>query len=119
VVCRLTSWLGGLAFRRTVAVVCALAFLIVSFAHTFHHIDGTATQAEYQLSSVSGSDDTPDPAKKASGSVEHCHGCGMTALLSEPVSLNLSETADRTTTQIVGIRPHPPAFENPPPIASI
>lgn len=118
VIRRLTAWLGGSAFRRTVAAVCALAFLVLSFAHALHHVDGIGSQAGYELSSVTGLDDSPDGAKKPDGSIEHCHGCGMMALVSGTVALDRPERAD-CTTRIVSLRSNPPALENPPPIAAI
>lgn len=47
-----TRWLAGSAFRRTIAAVCALSFLFVSFAHALQHVDSNGAPASYELASA-------------------------------------------------------------------
>ena len=114
-----TRRLGGSAFRRTVAAVCALAFLFVSFAHALHDIDGAGAPAGYELASTGGTGDSPDPAK-SSPSVEHCQACcGMISIVGGVASLDAADTLDHATWLLASMRPHRPAFDDPPPIASL
>lgn len=114
-----TRWLAGSAFRRTIAAVCALSFLFVSFAHALQHVDGIGAPASYELASPSGTDDVPDP-QKPNASFEHCHACcGLTAILSDDASLDLADSAQPATLLLTSIRAHRPTFENPPPITSV
>jgi len=114
-----TRWLAGSAFRRTIAAVCALSFLFVSFAHALQHVDGIGAPASYELASPSGTDDVPD-SQKSNASVEHCHACcGLTAILSDVTSLNAADTGQPAMLLLTSVRPHRPTFENPPPITSV
>jgi hypothetical protein len=117
VIRRLAALLSRLAFRRTVAAVCAVAFLTVGVAHALGHCDHGAVPAGYELTSGA-ADEAPEPAKSAS--VEHCHGCSMVAVMGDAPTLpaGLVGPVFRGV-RLDGIRPHPPSAENPPPITAI
>jgi hypothetical protein len=100
--------------RRTLAAVCALAFLLVTFAHTFHHaaLAGTLTS---QIE-VSASDDSPDGPNKVTGFVEHCHGCTTVGTMSDPLlELAAYIVAIDPTTGVNGFSPYSRPADIPPP----
>jgi hypothetical protein len=106
------------ALRRAVAVVCAVAFLVVGFAHSLHHFDAAPASHSYQTAS-SPSDTSPETSKKPSLAVEHCHGCVMVAMEIAVQSAASMLSPDRPAVGLDGIHPYPPVAETPPPIASI
>jgi len=116
---RLTEWLRGLAFRRAVAAVCALAILVVGFAHTLHHFDGKVIQAGYEVSSVTGADGSADPEKLSASHGDHCHGCSMIAVLGQARVLDVPTKSEDVPTVLMGLHPRSVTFETPPPIRSI
>lgn len=114
----LTAWLRGAAVRRAVVSVCVLALLTVTFAHSLHHFDGIPGQSGHQVSSILDSDDGPDGAKHSGTSVEHCHGCVMTAVVSDAPSLQPPEATNLDPGPVSDTRSSPPSFDNPPPISA-
>lgn len=102
-------------WRRCVATVCALAFLVFGFLHTMHHHAVAASGAPEIVVSL---DTQPDPDKAdVSG---HCHACVMVAMLGLQAAIALrDQPAEVPATTPKGMRPHPPAAETPPPILSI
>jgi hypothetical protein len=105
--------------NRTVALACAVALLIVTFAHSIHHFAGSAPTNVVQ-ENVNTSDTSPDSSNKASIMIEHCQGCSMIAMvvLAQPVVPNRI-AADLPMRRVDEKRPHSPAVEIPPPIAMI
>ncbi len=114
----LTAWLTGAAVRRAVAAVCVVTLLTVTFAHSLHHFDGMSGQGGHEVSSVLGSDDSPDGAKQPGPSVEHCHGCVMIAVMSDLPSLQAPEPTNLDPPSDSDTRSSPPSFDNPPPISA-
>jgi len=116
---RLSSIVHGLALRRAVAIVCAVALLTIGFAHSVHHFGGAVSAVAVQAD-VGTSDDSPDTSKKASLAIEHCHGCTMIAMaaLAQPAVPTLI-AADIPVRRFDDKRPHPPVAETPPPISTI
>ncbi|WP_453997951.1 hypothetical protein [Afipia felis] len=106
--------------RRMVAVICALSFLLVNFAHTFQHFDVVSTAVSHELS-VSVDNNSSDPAspENRSGlSVEHCHACSMIASISEANVVMIAETTSELVSTIgASLRSRTHLAENPPPIA--
>jgi hypothetical protein len=99
--------------------VCALVFLFVSFAHAAHGIDSAGASASYELVLTCGTDDSPHPSKSSS-SVEHCQACcGMILVAGDAASLDAADTPDPATWLHASMRPHRPAFDDRPPIASL
>lgn len=112
-------WMAAPLLRRTIAVVCALAFVLVSFAHGVQHFSGPTPTAVMQadLGSV---DDGPDTSNKASIAFEHCHGCSMIATVGFAPTTNPDcIVADMPARRFDQHRPHTPVAETPPPILSI
>ena len=110
----LPSWS---AFRRAVAMLCALAFLAVGFAHIAQHLDAGSHSAVSQVGG--GADDDAKPAKDANA-IEHCHACTMVAVFVDFQSMpRIPSIADRQVLTTDTIRPHVPLAETPPPIAAI
>lgn len=116
---RLNSIVHGLALRRAVAVVCAVALLTIGFAHSVHHFGGAASAVAMQTD-VGSSDDSPDTSQKASLAIEHCHGCTMIAMaaLAQPAVPTLI-AADLPVRRFDENRPYTPVAETPPPISTI
>jgi hypothetical protein len=80
---RLSSLLPGPSpLHRLVAIICATAFLAVSFAHCLHHF-GTSVPTVVSQSDAESPAPGPDSPNNASGDVYHCHGCTMLATLVE------------------------------------
>jgi len=108
-----------LAIRRAVAAICALALLVVTFAHSHHDFDNTPSQVAYGVSSVLGTDDGSDNSNQPGVSIDHCHGCVMTAVVSDVPAFFDPGASDLASGPLLGIRSSPPSFENPPPISAI
>ncbi|HEY6834192.1 MAG TPA: hypothetical protein VI251_17090 [Pseudolabrys sp.] len=112
------SMFGSQLPRRALAVVCALAFLAVGFAHNIHHFDNSIPTAA--IHSDGGSAGDTDTSKKAPVALEHCHGCSMIAMsaAAQPATASRipsvfpSSPADEQLS-------HPPVVEIPPPISLI
>lgn len=107
------------ALRRCTAALCAVAFLVVGFAHALQHIDTVAPTLAWQ--SESGEPDaSADHADKAKISVEHCHACTM---VSEAATTEALPFTDRVTAppvvRVSDAHPAPPVAEAPPPKSSI
>jgi len=104
------------ALRRATAVVCALAFLVVAFAHTLHRCDAMAASApSHHAVSMPGA--APDADKQAPSALDHCCACTMVmvpgsvqTIAAVPVTAVLAIVASDN------IRAHPPAAELRPPI---
>jgi hypothetical protein len=104
------------ALRRATAVVCALAFLTVAFAHTLHRCDAMAASAPSHHT-MSMPDDVPDVDKKTPSALDHCCACttvmvpgSVQAIAAIPAMAALAVVAPDH------IRAHPPAAELRPPI---
>lgn len=105
--------------RRTIAVLCALAFVLVSFAHGAQHFSGSTPTAVVQAD-LGSADDGPDTSNKASVAFEHCHGCSMIAtVVFAPATNPDLIVADMPVRRFDQHRPHAPVAETPPPILSI
>lgn len=116
---RLNSIVHGLALRRAVACVCAVALLTVAFAHSVHHFGGPVSAVVVQAD-VGSSDDLSDALKKASIAIEHCQGCSMIAIAVVAPSIFPDRIPlDLPVRGFDEKRPHPPAVEIPPPILNI
>lgn len=114
---RLSSIVHGFTLRRAVAVVCAVAFLTIGFAHSVHHFGGSVSAVVMQAD-VGSSDDSPDTSKKAPVAIEHCHGCLMIAMAVLPPSVVPKLiAADLPVRRFDEKRPHTPVAETPPPIS--
>ena len=116
---RFVSMTLGAAPRCVVALICALALMTITFAHSVHHFGGpvaaVATQAD-----VGTSDDYPDTSKKASIAIEQCHACSMIAMSALAPSLNPIRIAAEVPLRRFDVsRPHAPVAETPPPISTI
>lgn len=116
---RLTRWLRSVALRRAVAAVCALAILVVGFAHTLHHFDSKAFQAGYEVSFVTGADGSANPEKLSTPHGDHCHGCSMIAVLGPVRVLDVPTKSEDVPTVLLGLHSRSVTFETPPPIRSI
>jgi hypothetical protein len=116
----LRLWVTAPVLRRAIAVVCAIAFVLVSFAHTLHHFNGPSPTAIIQADLGAFDDGGPSASKKASFAIEHCHGCSMiaTAVL-PPLTTPDRIAADLPARKFDQQRPHTPVTETPPPISSI
>jgi hypothetical protein len=105
--------------RRAVAMVCALAFLAVGFAHSVHDF-GTPLPLFAAHADAASADNGPDSSKKAPVAFEHCHACEMIAMAApdQPATVGriMAEFPGWTVEEK---RPHPPVVEIPPPIAQI
>ena len=122
-VVRAFIWLGsivhGFSLRRAVAVVCAVAFLIISFAHSVHHFGGPVSAVIMQAD-VGSSDASSDASKKAPITIEHCHGCSMIAMTAlAPSVVPTSIAVDLPVRGFDEKRPHTPVAVTRPPIFSI
>jgi hypothetical protein len=101
------------AWRRAIALVCALAFLVVGVAHGVQHshVDHGA------IVSLDGSDAAPEPTVDP---IEHCHACVMVAtaatfaVLPAPDARDAAPSAPRAA-----LHDRRPVAETPPPIALI
>lgn len=112
-------WIAAPALRRAVAVVCALAFVLVSFAHGMQHFNGPTSAISIQTD-LGAQDDGPDTSKKASIAFEHCQGCSMIATpVLAPSTMPDRIEGDLPARRFDLHRPHSPVAETPPPIASI
>src|SRR5262245_556361 len=101
--------------RRAVAVICALAFLFVGFAHTAQHADAAVPSIALQTGSDH-SDGSPD----VPGTVDHCHGCVMVAIPVVGAAALPSRIRTTYPTQTRGeLHPYAPIAETPPPIRTI
>lgn len=115
----LKLWIAAPALRRAIAVVCALAFVLVSFAHGMQHFNSPTPAISIQAD-LGSQDDGPDTSKKASVAFEHCQGCSMIATLElAPSTMPDRIEGDLPARRFDLRRPHPPFAETPPPIASI
>jgi hypothetical protein len=104
------------ALRRATAVVCALAFLMVAFAHTLHRCDAMAASAPSHHA-VSMPGDVPDADKKAPSALDHCCACTMVIVPGSVQAIAaVPATAVRAVVAPDHIRAHPPAAELRPPI---
>ena len=106
--------------RRAMATVCAVAFLIVAFAHGIHHFDFKADQAipTATVQVDGGFADYPrDPSNEATIAIDHCHGCIMIATeVVAPATIAPSLLSRFPEVIPVDLRPLNPAAETPPPI---
>src|SRR5262245_55670037 len=66
--------------HRVIALLCAVALLAVSFAHSIDHFSApapiVAMHADWGFI-----DDSPDGSQQAPGAIEHCHGCAMNTMV--------------------------------------
>jgi hypothetical protein len=107
------------ALRRALAAVCAVAFLVVGFAHSLHHFNAMTPAAAYQTG-AGVSSDSPDTTKKAAVAVEHCHGCVMIAMAAlTPPTLPIPVLSKFSAEIPDHMRPYLPVAEPPPPIFTI
>ena len=109
----------GSAPFRLMAVVCAVAILAASFAHSVHQSNEPVPMVTIQADAGT-ANDLPHTPKKSPVVIEHCFGCSTIAL----VNLDLPFVphriaADLPTRRADKVRPHPLVVEIPPPIASI
>ena len=104
------------ALRRATAVVCALAFLTVAFAHTLHRCDAMAASVpSHHTMSMPG--DVPDADNKAPSALDHCCACTMVVMPGSVQAIAaVPAMAVRAVVPPDNIRAHPPAAELRPPI---
>lgn len=115
----LRLWIAAPALRRAIAVVCALAFVLVSFAHGMQHFNGPTSAISIQAD-LGSQDDGAGTSKKASIAFEHCLGCSMIAtLVLAPSIMPDRIEGDLPARRFDLHRPHIPVAETPPPILSI
>ncbi len=106
-------------FCRVAAVLCALAMLLAVAGHHFQHANTSPSMALSQLESAA-ADDAPDVPLGAAFSVEHCHGCGLTALAVTSIPVLPAALPDAQPGILpASACPHPPGAELPPPIAAV
>ena len=104
---------------RLMAVVCALAILAAGFAHSVHQSNEPMLIVAMQADGGA-ADDLPDTPKKSPVVIEHCFGCSMIALADVALPFVPHRIAtDLPMRRVEDKRPHSPAVEIPPPIASI
>jgi hypothetical protein len=115
----LKLWAAAQLMRRGMAVFCAIAIVLVAFAHSAQHFNGQAlfAVAQVDLGSVDDGLDAPD---KASVTFEQCQGCSIFAM----VAFSPSTRPDLVASDLMPLkfeqhRPHTPVAETPPPISSI
>lgn len=117
------KFLAGLrspAFRRSIAVVCAFAFLFVTTADSVSHLSQPrATIVVHVDQDVPGKD--PLSSKNTLASVEHCFACTVfAAFMPAASSLTWYRSADRVVWMVpADVTPSPPGIETPPPRLSI
>jgi hypothetical protein len=103
------------ALRRATAIVCALAFLTVAFAHTLHRCDAMAASSSDHA--VSMTSDVPDTEKQAQPALDHCCACTMVIVPGSVQAIaEVPATAVLTVARPDHIRAHPPAADLRPPI---
>lgn len=116
---KLTSALSSLAARRTIIIVCALAFVFVNMAHSVSHLSMPQSAAIVQIDVDSSADKSSPPNKMPA--VEHCLACSVIVAVPMPeLSLvwsdNFIRVPWRAPTDIV---PYILGTETPPPRVSI
>jgi hypothetical protein len=114
-----TATLDHFTLRRAVAVICALAFLFVGFAHTAQHADAASPSIASQVN-----DDNSGVSADAPGTIDvgidHCHGCVMVAVpAAGEATLPSRITTIYPAATWDGLHPHAPIAETPPPIRTI
>ena len=104
---------------RLVAVVCAVSILSAGLAHSVHQSNELMPIVAMQ-SDANATNDLPDAAKKSPVVIEHCFGCLVIVLadLAQPFVPHRLAT-DLPMRRVDEKRPHSPAVEIPPPIATI
>lgn len=104
-----TTLLRSGALRRAVSLLCAVAFLVVTFAHAMHHCGALAAPA---AQTVLASFDGPDKAP----AVEHCSICSIVGMTADDVALPAAPPMARLAVRIShDPRPYiPPADIRPP-----
>jgi hypothetical protein len=116
----LLSGLRSPALRRSIAVICACAFLFVTFADSVSHLNQSRSTSVVHVDQ-----DTPgkEPlsSKKSLATVEHCFACTLIAIFTPATaSLTWNGSADRVAwLPPADIVPSPPGIETPPPRFSI
>ena len=105
------------AFRRTVAVVCAAALLIVAFAHLMQHSAVPASSAAHEIT-IAADNSSPPDSEDGHGS-GHCHGCVTVAFGDEVVLATFHGKHQVPTLEPTSIRPYLPIGDTPFPIAII
>lgn len=112
---KVTALLRPGALRRAVSLLCAAAFLVVTFAHAMHHCGALAVPAaQTVLASFDGGSDGPDKAP----AVEHCGICSVVGIRADGVTLPAAPPMARLTVRIShDPRPYIPPADIRPPIA--
>jgi hypothetical protein len=105
---------GPSALRRFVAILCATAFLVVSFAHCLHHF-GTSVPTVVSQSDAEPPAPGSDSPNNASGDAYHCHGCTMLATLVEESAAATLIAANFPLFRLDGGPAHRAVVEPPPP----
>ena len=67
-----------LAVRRTIIIVCALAFVSVGFLHQFYHFDEMPSTVIVNVTVSDENDESGTPDKPST--IEHCLTCTLTAV---------------------------------------
>jgi hypothetical protein len=101
------------------SLVCALAFLVVTTAHVFHHAEPAIASVAVEISLSGDTDRAPEPLTKKSAVIEHCHGCVMLAVVEAPPAELPVLVSERPSTRTVSAHAYSRPAENPPPIAAI
>jgi len=106
------------ALRRAVAILCAVAFLAVGFAHHLHHF-GTSALTATSLSGTEPATGGLDTANDASGANDHCHGCTMLATLDEETAAATLIAAEIPLFRLNSGPAHRALVEPPPPKVTV
>lgn len=101
--------------RRALSVLCAVAFLTLTFTHASHYCGSAeAAHPHIELAAADGSSDGPD---KSPGP-EHCCNCSTVAMTITETTLPAAAPAERLAHAVWRApHPHAPAADFRPPIA--
>lgn len=115
----LTALRNRAALRRVLAVVCAIAFLIVSFAHGVQHGVAGSAEGGYEVSLTGPDGGEPPHSTDAAHSGGHCHGCVMLGIV-DP-GAQLTDRPDRQPFPTISVVFSPVILpsESPYPISAI
>lgn len=102
-------------FRRVIAALCTIGFLLFSFVHAVDFVDSLPTNISYQTGD---SDGAGSPPIKSTGATNHCHVCAMLTLEILP-SIVFPDFGERVVGTSPSLSPHVPGSDPPYPIVLI
>jgi hypothetical protein len=107
-----------LRLRRVLAVICAIAFLAVGFAHAFDNVEGLGAGSAFV--SVNSSPETPAGKTTPAVPCDHCYGCtGAMAPVAQIASVGAALETDFAWALAFELDGHGPVLNTPPPKALI